>query len=142
MKKKIISFSVFFASSLLFFSCTYVHKVSIGEIDDRSGFEKVPFEVLVSEIGVNVDEAVDLAGFLASTNNKEENEVKNIIKLFQFGPVTGNPVYNETYAENILESIMKKCPDGRTSNLTVIRETNKYPVVSGEIIRITGYCLR
>ena len=63
--------------------------------------------------------------------------------MFQMGPRTGNPVYNERYAEDLLFLIKQKCPNGRVSGLTITREqSERYPVISGEIVKVTGHCLR
>ena len=132
---KTILLSVF----LLLNSCAYIYHVQLGEIDNRDDFKKVYFEVKVSETGVNIDESATI--IKAITKSKKTDSIRDIIKLFQIGPRTGNPVYNEKYAEDILSLIRKKCPNGKTSSLSSIREMRKYPVISGEIIKITGYCL-
>ena len=123
-------------------SCAYVHRVSVGDIDDRREFNRTYFELKVSELGVETEAAVKIAGAIVGMDKKDRDGLSGIIKLFQMGPVTGNLVYNETYAENILSRLLQKCPDGKLSNLVTIRETNKYPVISGEIVKITGHCLR
>ena len=78
-----------------------------GDIDDRRGYERIPFEVKVSETGINVDEAAQIGGAIIG-KQKESEELANIIALFQMGPRTGNPVYNERYAEDILERLRQK----------------------------------
>jgi hypothetical protein len=35
---------------------------------------------------------------------------------------------------------MKACPSLRIHNLIVVRETQRYPVISGEIVKIKGEC--
>ena len=130
---------IFFTQALL--SCSYVYQVQLGEIDNRDVFEKTKFEIKVSELGVDVKEAGDLIGVLAKIDKDKSNKASGIIRLFQFGPRTGNPVFNEKYADNVLSLIREKCPQGRVSGLVSIREMNKYPVVSGEIVKVTGYCL-
>ena len=120
-------------------SCAYVYQVQVGDIDDRESFEPTPFVIRVSETGVNLEEVGDIAQALGSDSGKEGAE---FLKMIQIGPTTGNPVYNERYAEDLLLLIKQKCPDGRVSGLTSIREQKKYPVISGEIVKITGNCLR
>ena len=120
-------------------SCAYVYQVQVGDIDDRESFEPTPFVIRVSETGVSLEEVGDIAQALGSDSGKEGAE---FLKMFQMGPTTGNPVYNERYAEDLLLLIKQKCPDGRVSGLTSIREQKKYPVISGEIVKITGNCLR
>ena len=59
------------------------------------------------------------------------------------GPRTGEPVWSsDTYADKVYLGLYEKCPSGQITGLTSIREINKYPVVSGEIVKITGFCLK
>jgi len=127
----------------LFFSgCTVLYSVQLGEINGtakQSGAEY--FEIIVSEVGVNLDEAASVAKSIASTAGKKEiEEAKNIMGMFQMGPRTGNPVYSDDYADAIFGRLKERCPSGKISNLVSIREAARYPVVSGEIVKITGYC--
>lgn len=120
-------------------SCSHLYSVQLGDIEDREGsYEN--FEIKVSEVGINTEEAGQVIDTFSGRD--EGSTINDIIELFQQGPRTGNPVYNEKYAENIHEVLLKKCPDGRVSNLTSVREARKYPVISGEIIKITGTCFR
>jgi hypothetical protein len=64
-----------------------------------------------------------------------------LIGLFQMGPQTGNPVYSKDYARNLMQLIYEKCPSGKVTGLTSVRESRKYPVISGEIVKVTGFCL-
>ena len=95
--------------------------------------------VMASETGINLEEVEKFAEALGSDSGKEGAE---FLKMIQIGPTTGNPVYNERYAEDLLLLIKQKCPDGRVSGLTSIREQRKYTAISGEIIKINGNCLR
>ena len=130
---------VFLLLIMFLHSCAYVYQVQIGDIDDRESFEPTPFVIRVSETGVNLKEVGDIAQALGSDSGKKGAE---FLKMFQMGPTTGNPVYNERYAEDLLLLIKQKCPDGIVSGLTSIREQRKYPAISGEIIKINGNCLR
>lgn len=114
-------------------SCAVLHHVQVGSIDNTQAPEEIvtPFDIKVSETGVNTDEAGSLSN---------QNEIATAIALFQMGDRTGNPVYNEKYAEGIIHSILEKCPSGKITNLMSIREARKYPVISGEIVKITGVC--
>ena len=127
---------------LQLYGCTVLHKAQIGEIDMR-GSSVSPIDIKVSEMGFSVKEAGKLGAALAK-NKKSSDTVKkiaNIIALFQMGPTTGKPVYNDTYARNIRKQIIKSCPSGYVTGLSSIRETTSYPVISGEIVKITGYCI-
>lgn len=122
--------------------CTVLHKAQIGEIDMR-GPSVTPIDIKVSEMGFSVREAGRLGSALAG-NKKSSDSIKkiaNLVAMFQMGPVTGKPVYNESYARNIRNQIIQSCPSGHITGLSSVRETNSYPVLSGEIVRITGYCI-
>ncbi len=125
-------------------SCAYVHHHQVGEIRTPPGHVMRKFEVLVSENGFNVQEAGAVAK--AALGNKKSGEAAEkfaaILSLFQMGPRTGNPVWSsEKYADGVFEMLYEKCPSGQITALSSTREMNKYPVVSGEIVKLTGYCL-
>jgi hypothetical protein len=128
---------------MLFSSCAIVHHVQVGDIESKKNYVRMPFEMKVSETGVDFREAGKLAQVVA--NNQAGNQIKqiaDIIALFQMGPMTGNPVFNEKYADGLAKSIYTKCPSGNITGLVMIRETAKYPIVSGEIMKIKGFCLQ
>ena len=121
-------------------SCAIMHQTQVGEVDSAAVLKGKRFEVLVSQTGFSVEEAGAIA---ASTQSQTGDALANlalIISLFQMGPRTGNPVYNDAYAKKVFDLVRKECPSGRISGLMSVRETNKYPVVSGEIVKIAGYC--
>ena len=60
--------------------------------------------------------------------------------MFQMGPRTGNPVYNATYARDLHQQLRRTCPRGHITGITAVREARKYPVISGEIVRIVATC--
>lgn len=123
-------------------ACAYLHHVQIGDIDQRNKNQLQAFEIMVSETGLNLDEASSIAQRLSRSERTSEQieQVRTLISLFQMGPSTGNIVFNERYAEPILELILSRCPSGRITGLTSIREMKKYPVISGEIVKVTGWC--
>lgn len=127
------------ACAFLFTGCAQLHHAQVGNIDDRTANTK--FEILVSETGVNVEE---IGSILKATSrnprNNDGGRIADAIALFQMGPRTGNPVYNKDYAEKLVYLIYEKCPSGKVTGLMSIRETRKYPVISGEIVKVTGYC--
>lgn len=122
--------------------CAILHHTQVGDVDSALVKEGRRFEILVSETGFNFKEAGE-AGKLLTRDAKTQSDIGNaqaILSLFQMGPRTGNQVFSPEYADKIFDLIRKECPSGRYSGLTSIRETAKYPVVSGEIVKITGYC--
>lgn len=97
---------------------------------------------MVSETGVSAEEIGAIAhnaGRSAAAQNIKF--ISDIVALFQMGPRTGKPVYNASYARNVIEMVYEKCPSGKITGLMSIRETRSYPVISGEIVKITGYCM-
>jgi hypothetical protein len=131
------------AAAISLGGCAVLHHAQIGEIDGSLKNAAVPFDIKVSETGVDLGEAIAIQRALFH-NSKAANAVGGltaIFSLFQLGPRTGAPVYDVTYADHILEAIYQACPSGRATNIASIRETNKYPVVSGEIVRIRGACV-
>lgn len=135
-----ISRILFFGISMVLSSCAFLHHTQIGEIDNRT--EGEPFEILASETGINLKEAKSLLQAVTSskTTSQHIGQASEIIGAFQMGPRTGNLIFDDSYSDIILEAIIRKCPNGKISGLNSIRESNKYPVVSGEIVKITGYC--
>ena len=125
--------------------CAYVHHTQVGDVVSSKNFVSVPFEVLVSETGINIQEAGQIGKAVIQDKNAGDNvaAVAAIIGLFQMGPRTGNPVYSgDTYADKIYYALYEKCPSGQITGLQSTRETSKYPVVSGEIVKIRGLCLQ
>jgi len=121
-------------------ACAVVHHVQVGDIDDRSESER--FEIIVSQTGVNLSQATRIASSVtpSKSHSKDLRQLSELIKFFQMGPSTGLGVFNEKYAEQLLELISDVCPNGKISGLTSIREMRKYPVISGEIVKVNGYC--
>lgn len=122
--------------------CAIMHHTQIGEVDSDLVLRGRRFEVIISETGVNLSEAANITK--AFTRNQKTRDgiqkVQDVIALFQMGPRTGNPVFSEEYADMMFSLMQKECPSGKMSGLTSIRETAKYPVISGEIVKIVGFC--
>ena len=131
-------------SLLLGTGCTTIHSVQLGNIDSQTLLTSKPFEIKVNEIGVNTEDAVAIAETIATAtgHGEEVSTIGDIIELFQMGPRTGNPVFNVQYSDKIAEKLTQECPSGRITGLMSIRETAEYPVISGEIVRLVGYCMK
>ena len=128
--------------SFTFAGCAILHHVQVGEVDSKIVRKGEKIEILVTETGVSFKEGTQVAQAL--THNKQTKkdlgDAQAILSMFQMGPVTGNHVFSDKFADRVFKLIRRKCPSGRVSGVTSIRETAKYPVVSGEIVKITGYC--
>ena len=124
--------------------CAILHKVQLSDIDNRSEFALVPFELKVSETGVDLQEAnrIQRGLFRNSQESQAIGDIAAVIALFQQGPRTGAPVYTEGYAQKLVFALHQQCPSGKITGVMSIRETRKYPVISGEIVKLTGFCMR
>lgn len=125
-------------------SCAFLHHAQVGEIRYKKNHVRMPFELKVSETGIDMKELADVSGALSNGNDMagSTKSIADIVSMFQMGPRTGKPVYNEKYADKLAKAIYQKCPSGDITGLVMIREMASYPVVSGEIIKIKGYCLQ
>lgn len=132
-----------FALSLLS-GCAALHHVQLSEIDNRSKYVMVPIEVKVSETGVDIAEATNIAqGVLRNSHDQQAaGDLGAMIQYFQMGPRTGAPVYTDRYAEKLIYQLHTQCPSGKITGVQSIRESREYPVIKGEIVKITGFCLR
>lgn len=142
MNSRTLTYYGFIAIATLLHSCAFLHSTQIGEIDGRIISTGRKFELLVSETGININEAGAIARGI-NRNARTDSRLASleaIISLFQMGPRTGNGVLDQTYADKIFDALKEKCPSGNMSGLVSIRESAKYPVISGEIVRIIGYC--
>lgn len=129
---------------LLLQGCAFLHHAQVGEIRYKKDHVRMPFELKVSETGVDMNEIANLSGALSNGNDAagSAQSVAEVVALFQMGPRTGKPTYNEKYADKLATEIYQKCPSGDITGLVMIREMASYPVISGEIIKIKGYCLQ
>ena len=123
-------------------ACAIMHHTQVGEVDSKIVLKGRKFEILLSETGVNFKEAANIGKALTrhGKTKRDIGKVQEFISLFQMGPRTGNHVFTDSYADKIFDLLKQRCASGKISGLTSIRETAKYPVVSGEIVRIIGYC--
>lgn len=133
------------ALSGMLFGCAYLHRVQLAEVEPPSaGGRKL--SVKVSETTIDFREAGQLAKDIGKfSNSRPLGEAGKIMEmyamLFQYGPRTGAPVFNETYAREIPEALASRCRHGRIANVVSVREAREYPVVKGEIVRIEALCL-
>jgi hypothetical protein len=134
--------SIFGLSFLFLGGCSQLHHVHIGEIDQSQG-SLSPFSIKVNELGFDVAKTVEIGAEVAkSASTSEDLElVAFILAISNFGPKTGNPVYNDAYAEQVMSEVIKACPSKKITGLRSIREATNVGPVSGEVVRIDGYCI-
>ena len=54
---------------LLLQSCAFLHHAQVGEIRHKKNHVRMPFELKVSETGIDMKEAADVAGALSNGND-------------------------------------------------------------------------
>jgi hypothetical protein len=122
--------------------CAVLHHVQLSDIDGSAEYVKVPIEVKVSEMGVSMNDIKNIANSTHTRTGKDVGNTAEFINNFQMGPRTGAPVYSDKYAEKIVYELHTKCPTGKITGVMSVRESREYPVIKGEIVKITAYCLR
>jgi hypothetical protein len=129
-------------SLLMLGGCSQLHHVHIGEIDQSQG-TLTPFTLKVNELGFDAAKAAKIGADVAkSASTSEDLEVVAfILAISNFGPKTGNPVYNDAYADQVLAEVIKVCPSKKLTGLISVREATNVGPVSGEVVRINGYCI-
>ena len=134
--------SILGLSFLVLGGCSQLHHVHIGDIDQSQG-RLTPFTIEVNELGFDAAKAAEIgAGVAKSASTSEDLEfVALILAISNFGPKTGNPVYNDAYADQVLSEVIKVCPSKKITGLTSVREATNVGPVSGEVVRIKGYCI-
>lgn len=122
--------------------CAHLHQLQVTDIDSSQG-ELQPFEVKVNATGVSVSDSAELAKAMSNDARTRKNvdTAEAIIALTQMGPKTGDPTFSDDWADDAAQKVLLRCPTGRITGLTARRETMDYPVISGEIITIKGYCI-
>ncbi|MCW8328556.1 hypothetical protein MD588_07020 [Photobacterium sp. SDRW27] len=122
--------------------CSQLHHVQIGEIDQSQG-SLSPFSIQVNELGFDAAQTAGIASdVIKNESHSEDLElVSLIIAISNTGPVTGNSVYNDAYADKILDDVTRACPSKKITGLTSVREATTVGPVSGEVVRIDGYCI-
>ena len=123
-------------------ACARLHHYQVTDIDTSRG-ELEPFEFRVDETGFNLEEAAAVASLTAAKANREHvGDAQAILALFQFGAKTGDPTFSEDWSDGLSKMVLEKCPSGQITGLTIMRESADYPVASGELITVRGYCIR
>ena len=122
--------------------CANMYNEQISDIDSTRG-KLVPFEVQASSTGVSVHDGAVVAKALAPNQHVREQAgiAEDIIALTQWGPQTGEPTFDEDWADGLVSQVLARCPSGRVTGLSARREAMKYPVISGEIVTVKGFCI-
>ncbi len=125
-------------AALALAGCSQLHRTQLDEIDTQHGVLR-PFEIHVSETGVST-RAIGTVVSVA-TRSAKASQLASIISLFEFGPKTGEVVFDDTFADNVAEEILARCPSARVTGLMSLRESTNYYAVSGEYVTVRGFCI-
>ena len=130
------------ALMLICSGCARLDHIQINDIDQSQGRLK-PISVQVSNTGFDAAGVVDISRDLTQSLNAKEDleDLALILTLINMGPSTGNPVYSDKYAENILALLQKQCSSNRITAIRNVREANAYGPISGEVVRIDADCI-
>ena len=122
--------------------CAVLHSAQVGDIDAQIVMEGKRFEIKIAELGVDIEGMGDLAKDLGKSTRREEetNTAADLIRMSNMGPKTGYPVFRVDYSDALIDRIKEACPSGRVSGLVSVRESASYGLVSGEIVKLIGYC--
>ena len=127
----------------LVMGCAQLHHVQVGEIESTSELVSAPFEIKVSETGIDLNDAKSVSNVMLNKKGSDQaNDLLTMIQYFQMGPHTGAGVYSISYVDHLENRIREQCPSGRITGLMSIRETAHYPIIKGEIVKNKGFCLK
>ena len=118
--------------------CATLHRAQLDEIDATQGHLRA-FEIHVSETGISTKAIGAIAS--VATRSSRPSQIANIVSLFEFGPKTGEVVFDDKFADNVAEEILARCPSARVTGVMSVRESTSYFAVSGEYVTIRGFCI-
>ncbi|ASP40815.1 hypothetical protein CHH28_03230 [Bacterioplanes sanyensis] len=132
---------IFLLLSLASVGCARLDQVQFGSLDQSAG-QLTPVSFAVNELGLDMAAGAEIARQLSSGQASQDLQaLRDILALINMGPRTGNPVFDDSYSDHILASILAQCPSGQLTGLRSIREGIAYGPVSGEVVRIDGFCI-
>jgi len=121
--------------------CARLHHYELADIDDSK--KTRAFEIQVDETGLDAQEALEIAKLATRSRVQKQrlNSAQSVLALTHVGHQTGTATFSDDWADGVLARILERCPSGRITGLRVQRESADYPVVSGEIVSLKGYCV-
>jgi hypothetical protein len=122
--------------------CASAHHIQISDIDSTQG-KLEAFEIKLNATGISVSDAASVGKALSDSpaTRRKVDDLETIVALTQMGPKTGDPTLSDDWADEAAHKLRARCPGGRITGLSTRRETMDYPVISGEIVTIKGYCI-
>ena len=127
---------------LALLGCMRIHSIQVGEVNSPTVQDGERFEIKLSALGFSTKEIGEIAKMAASTKQSQDtvDDISAIVGLFQMGPRTGQAVVDPRFSDRLITEVQKRCPAGAISGLMTIRETADYPGITGEIVKLVGYC--
>lgn len=128
-------------------SCASLYHVQVADIQASDRGRMI--EVMVSETAFDFKGVGQTGLNIAKRNAVRRGDTKAaehiqgaelVLALTNYGPRTGLPVFTDRYSDYVLDELISKCPNGRITGITSIREARQYPYISGEIVNIRGFC--
>ncbi len=129
-----------------FTGCAVMHRSAIGERDaPEEDLQRIAVDV--SDVGVDTRGVARSGATIAKTAGRNSGTMKNLAGSLEFlawatsmSPRTGNPTWDDLWADSITRQLRARCPDGVVTGIQTTRESASYPYVSGEIVRVRAYC--
>lgn len=129
--------------------CAALYHVQVSDVETSNRGRII--DIKLSETGFDVKGASQDAARAVRRHHLRRHghdDVSNalaglelILALTNYGPRTGTPVFTDRYADILLDELIAKCPSGKITGLTSVRESRQYPYISGEIVNVRGYCV-
>jgi hypothetical protein len=130
----------------MFTGCAVMHRSAIGERDAPTE-DLQPIAVDVSDVGVDAQGIARSGTTIAKAAGRNSGAMKNLaggVELLAWAtsmsPRTGNPTWDDLWADSITLQLRARCPDGVITGIQTTRESASYPYISGEIVRVRAYC--
>lgn len=133
-------------ASVFLNGCAVLHHIQVGDVASKKHGRQIPIDIKLSETGVDVEGGLRALDSSGSRGRKPGEQgaaggAAEIWAMLNMGPRTGMPVFSEKYAQNLIHEIYQKCPSGKITGLNSIREHRAYVYISGEIVKVTGFCI-
>ena len=82
-------------------ACTRVHHVQVGSIDNT--VTGIPIEIVVKTVGIDAAKLTKTTENITQQGKKNKNnKASDMVGLFQTGPRTGAPIYDQAWGEKIM----------------------------------------
>ena len=124
--------------------CVRVHHIQVASVNSTAqGF---PVKVVIESLGVDagkVAKNVEKINQVMKGHKRSNNKISDTIAMFQSGPKTGAPVYEESWGEQLLSRLLNKCPSAQLDNIYTQRLSTDYgdTGITREVVVVKATCL-